>query len=447
MRNPKGSLKPRTWAEISGSIRTLLLSFLLLFLPFGYLFGQDSIERIVAVVGDEPILSSELAAQIQLMAIQGGVRPKNETELRQMQEEVLNELIAERLLLIEARKDTAINVSDEQVEQAIDEHISGLISQFPSDEVFLEELAKEGMTLRSFRKKLQPEMKNRLLKQQLINQKLASISISNQAVEEFFNKYRDSIPDQPAAARIAHILITFQPSGGTEDSVRTLAEQVRKNAVSGADFSTLAMTNSSGPSAIAGGDLGFISKDDVVPEFGRAAFNLLPGEISGVVRTEYGYHIIRCIERRGEQSHLQQILFEVAPTPADSMLSYKLADSLQAELEAGADFRELAKIFSADDDTRKQGGELGWFALDDLPPSFREGVAELDSIGATFGPVQSEYGLHILKLLDRQEARVISLETDFDKIKEMARHHKTGEKVDEWLDQIKEKVYVEIRPL
>lgn len=409
--------------------------------------AAETIEKIVAVVGNEPILASELAAQIQLLAIQQGIKPKNEQELREFQEQILDNIIAERLMLAEAQKDTTINVTDDQVEAAVEDHISSLVKQFSSDEMFLQELSKEGLTLRAFKKKLRPEIKNQLLKQQMINKKLSTIAISNKEVKDFFEQYHDSIPDQPEAVRLAHILITFQPSGGTEDSVRKIAEVVRANAAAGADFATLAMTHSSGPTALSGGDLGFLSREDVVPEFGRVAFNLNPGDISGVVRTVYGLHIIKCEEKEGNRAHLRQILFEVVPTAADSMLSYKLVDSLMNEIRAGADFRELAKIYSADDDSRKQGGELGWFAIENLPPEFAEAVKNLKEINQITGPVKSEFGLHILKLLDRQEGRSITLEKDFDRIKDMARQRKTGDMVDKWIDELREKVFVQIRPL
>ena len=407
----------------------------------------EPIEKIVAIVGGEPILGSELAAQIQLMAIQRGIRPKNESELTEFQIQILDDLIAERLMLAEARKDTMIVVSGEQVEAGVEDHINNLIQQFPSDKVFLEELAREGMTLRAFKKKLRPEIENQLLKQQLISKKLSSIAISNKQVNDFYEVYKDSIADQPEAVRLAHILITFQPSGRTEDSIRQIAEAVRKNTAGGADFATLAITNSDGPGAMTGGDLGFLSKDDVVPEFGRVAFNLEPGEISSVIRTVYGLHIVKCEEKRGAKSHLRQILFEVTPTAFDSSLSYNLVDSLLTEIKGGADFREIAKVLSADDESRAQGGELGWFAISDLPAEFAESAAKLQNPGDLDGPVQSEYGLHILKLLDRQEEREVSLAEDFDRIKEMARQEKTGEFVDNWLEELKEKVYVEIRPL
>lgn len=427
-------------ASVSAFVSVLLL----LFMPALSSAGEP-IEKIAAVVGMEPIMASELAAQIQLVAIQQGIRPETEQELEKLQKDILNQMISERLFLIEARMDTSIRVLDEEVEQALDEHILKIASQFDTEEQFLNQLNLEGLSLRSYKKKLRPEVENQLLKQRLISKKLAKISISKQEVLDFYEEFKDSIPEQPEAIRLAHILITFQASGATEDSVRQLAEKVRENAVAGADFTTLAATYSLGPSALTGGDLGFVSRDDVVPEFGRVAFSLIPGDISGAVRTQFGYHIIRCEEIEGTRAHLRHILFEVNPTPGDSLLSYNLVDSLVREIRNGADFKESAKVFSADDESRKQGGEMGWFAVKDLPPAFVLILDSVANIGDSYGPVLTEFGLHILKKLDWQEGKHLTPETDFDQIREMARQAKTGEFVDKWLEEIKEKTYVEVR--
>ena len=292
----------------------LALSLVIVTFPAASLFAQpESIESIVAIVGREPIMASELAAQMQMVAIQQGLRPETQEEVDRLKEDILDQMISERLFLIEARKDTSIKVLPEEIEQAENDHIARISSQFESEEAFLAQLGREGMTLRSFKKRLRPDIENQLLKQRLISMKLAKISMSKQEVYDFYEKYRDSIPPQPEAVRLAHILITFQPSQATEDSVRNQAEAVRQNASAGVDFATLAATYSAGPTAMTGGDLGFISPDDVVPEFGRVAFNLSPGDISGPVRTQYGYHIIKCEEVSGRTARFRHILFEVNP--------------------------------------------------------------------------------------------------------------------------------------
>lgn len=424
---------------------SILLAIILI--SFSGIFAAEPIERIIAVVGLEPIMASELAAQIQLYIIQTNERPQDQEELEQLQNNILNQMISERLFLIEARKDTLIRVTPEEIDNALEEQIARVASQFDNEEAFLDQIAKESMTLRDYKKRLRPEVENQLYKQRLINSKLSQISVSRQEVYDFYEKYKDSIPEQPEAVKLAHILISFQPSGETEDSVKQLAEKVRQQALAGVDFSTLAAQYSDGPTALTGGDLGFVSSADVVPEFGRVAFNLRPGDISAPVRTEFGIHVIKCEEISGNQAHLRHILFQVKPTAEDSLLSYKLVDSLLNEIKNGTDFRELAKIYSADDDSRKAGGELGWFAVKDLPPSFAETLEKMPNINDVGGPALTEYGLHILKKLDWQEGGSLNPENDFDKLREMARQSKTGEFVDKWLEEMREKTFVEIRNL
>lgn len=410
-------------------------------------FPLEPLERIVAIVGSEPILLSELALQMQLLAINQGIRPKNERELKELQNQILEQMISEQLFVLEAKNDTNIVISANDIDRALDNRIASVVSQYPSEDAFLEELAREGLNFRAFKNRLRPEIENQLYKQSWISSKLRSISISRQEVVDFYNKYTDSIPTQPDMVRLAHILLQFAPSKATEDSIRQVAEKVRKNVTGGADFASMAMEYSDGPAALNGGDLGFLSEDDVLPQFGRTAFNLQPGEISGVVKTEAGFHIINCIERVGNRSHLRQILFEITPTAADSQLIYYLADSLMAEITDGTDFREIAKVYSADDESRRQGGELGWYPLKELPSIFVEAIDKFKDTNDVVGPIKSEYGLHLLKLLDRQEARTLSLEDDYDSIREMARQNKTGEYVDKWIAEIREKTYVEVRPL
>ena len=145
----------------------------------------EPIERIIAVVGSDPILTSELAAQIQMVAIQRNIRPKNQEELERLQKEILDQMIMEKLIQIEARKDTSIKVSSEEIDHALDDHIKNISSQFPNEDAFMGELAKEGLNPRLFKKRLRPEIENHLLKQKLISKQISSVAISRQEVFDF----------------------------------------------------------------------------------------------------------------------------------------------------------------------------------------------------------------------------------------------------------------------
>jgi peptidyl-prolyl cis-trans isomerase SurA len=406
---------------------------------------RQPLDKIAAVVGSEIILGSELAGQMQLVALQSGQRPKTEEEMKKLQREVLEQMVSDQLLLQEAKKDTSIHVRPEEVEKSLEEQVQRVSSRFKTNGEFLDALAAEGMTLRDLQNKYRDELQNQLVKQRYVQKKLSSVSVSRHEVEEFYAKFKDSIPAQPEAIRLAHILLKFSPSKKVEDSVRAFVNDLRQKVINGADFGAISTQYSSPGVAPDSGLLGFVARDDLVPEFARAAWALQDGDISGVVRTQFGYHVIKCEARRGEKLKLRHLLVMVSPSAQDTADIHRLADSLLTVLRGGADFAELAKTWSTDDESRTKGGELGWFALKQMPSDFAVAVTDWKTPNEYRGPVQSPNGLHILKLLEYQEERRFALPEDFDKLKELARQEKSGRLVEKWVASIKARSFVEYR--
>jgi peptidyl-prolyl cis-trans isomerase SurA len=406
---------------------------------------REPVDKIAVVVGENVILASEVATQVQMIALQTGVQPTSEEEVKALQLEVLERMVSDELFLIEAEKDTSITVRREEVDQALDEQISRISSGYGSEEAFLQALALEGMTLRDLKKRYRIELRKQLLKQRMIQKKLYSVSISRHEVEEYYRQFEDSIPTQPEGIKLAHILLEIKPSQAVEDSVKDAASELRQRILDGADFATISTQYSSFGAGENGGDLGYIARDDVVPEFARAAFQLQPGDISGVIRTQFGYHIIKCEAKRADRLRLRHVLLGVPPAAEDTVTAMGLADSLLAEARGGGDFGELAKRFSKDDDTRASGGELGWFAAQEMPIEFATAVSNWRTPGEIRGPVESQFGLHLLKLLDYQDEKKLSMDEDYDRIKEIARQDKTGRIVDEWIEGLKETTYIDYR--
>ncbi|MFH1686712.1 MAG: peptidylprolyl isomerase [bacterium] len=427
--------------------KTLILA-LVAALGFGRagLAQREAVDRIVAVVGDEVILASELGSQVQWYVFQTKQQPQTESELQELHLEILDQMVSDRLFLIAAKQDTSVSVRPEEIDQALNERIAAITENFPSHDDFLQALQSEGLTLRDLRRKFRSEVENQLLKQRFVQRRLYSVSVSRHEVEAFYDAFKDSIPDQPEAVKLAHIVLPVKASPQAEDSVREAAEELRRKILDGADFAAISAQYSSLGAGANGGDLGFVSPSDVVEEFSRAAFKLGIGDVSGVVRTEFGYHIIRCEDKRGEQAHLRHVLLAVAPSAVDSARAYSLADSLMQAIQAGASFDETAKTFSVDDDTRAQGGELGWFALANLPKEFQSYAVGWQTVDELKGPIASPFGLHILKLLEYQPARSFTIDDDFDRLKELARQDKTGRVVDEWVEDLKKTTYIELRP-
>lgn len=422
----------------------LSLSWLLIMTAAGQA-QREVVDEIAVVVEDKVILTSEISSQMQMIALQTGQQPKNEAEMKEFRLKVIDDMITDRLFQIEAAKDTTISVRPEEIEQALDDHIARISKNFPSEDAFLAALSGEGITLRDLRRQFKDDVKAQLLKQRLIGRRLREVSISRHEVETFYDQYGDSIPEQPEGLKIAHILLTFNPSQAVEDSIYAAASDLRQQVLDGADFAALSARHSSLGAGANGGDLGYLSREDVVPEFARAAFKLQPGDMSGVVRTEFGYHVILCTGQRQDQLKLSHILLSVTPSVEDTTRAVSLADSLITRLAEGDSFAELAKAFSVDDDSRAQGGELGWFAAAQLPPEFAEDLAGWTTADEVKGPIKTRFGIHIIKLLDYQKSKLFTMAEDFDRIKEMARQKKTEEIVAEWIEEIKTRTYIDMR--
>jgi len=428
------------------NMRTIITTWLFLLLSVTTSIAErETVDRIIAIVGDKVILASELASQIHLLTLQTGRHPKNEQELQQLNNEVLEQMVSDQLFLLASKKDTTISVRSEEIDQALDDHIARISKNFGSNEEFLNALAAEGLTIRELRKRYRADVENQILKQRFIQKKLSTAAVSRHEVEEFYRKFKDSIPELPEMVKLAQILLTIEPSQRVEDSVKALAVKLRQKVLDGADFATISAKYSSMGAGAGGGDLGYVSRTDVVPEFARAAFNLSIGGISGVIRTQFGYHVIKCEGEKGNRLKLRHILLAVQPSREDTQKVAQLADSLLIEAERGGDFQKMAKIFSADDNSRPQGGELGWFATSELPDVFASEIAGWRTPGEYKGPIYSQFGIHILKLLDYQAARTLTLDEDFDEIKEMARQEKAAKLIDKWVSEIKEKTFIEYR--
>jgi peptidyl-prolyl cis-trans isomerase SurA len=329
------------------------------------------------------------------------------------------------------------------VEEAVKEQLDRVKSEF-TDEEFKAQLKAEGLTESELKKKYREQTKEKMMTDRLIASKLSRVSVSTREVKDFYEIYVDSIPDQPEAVKLSHILLEIRPSSGTLDSLRSKAERIRELAERGEDFARLASSYSDDPSGVKGGDLGFFKKGDMIPQFEEKAFALKPGEISNVVETEFGFHIIKVEEKRDDQVHARHILLLAGPSEMDTARVQKLADSLYHLLLEGADFAELAKEFSTDEESKKMGGELGWYPVEQMTPEIKEGVRDLET-GQVSRPLKSQFGIHILKALDRREQRKVTLEDDWDVIKDMVRRKKTNELVTEWVEKLREKIYVEIR--
>jgi peptidyl-prolyl cis-trans isomerase SurA len=429
--------------RLQGVGGALLYPMVFAALLFGAVAAAEVVDRIVAVVGDYLILKSEVDFQAQIWAMQN----KQEQTAEQMdaiKKELVEQMVNDKLILIEALRDTSIQVSAEEVEEVLDSKLSELRGRFPSQAEFERQMALEGLSYRELKNKFREEMKNQLYKDRLISRELGQISVSLPEIEEFFSKYKDSLPPHPEAVKLAHILLKVEPGSDVLDSALERAERVEALLAEGRDFAELATEYSEDASAESGGDLGYFGHGDMVHEFEEAAFALNPGEVSDIVRSQFGYHIIKCEAKDQDRVRCRHILFLSTPAESDKARVIALADSLRTAAESGSDFAELVKQFSVDEETKIKGGELDWFMVSELTPEFKQAVSGLKP-GELSQPTESQFGIHVIKLIDRQVSRPWSIEDDRDRLRELAKRQKTEVVVAKLLAELKEDIYFEVR--
>ncbi|MDH4222592.1 MAG: peptidylprolyl isomerase [candidate division Zixibacteria bacterium] len=424
--------------------RIILLLFLIYIFSTPVLLSQEVIDQIVAIVGKDIILESELKLQLEIYLAQLGKKAADDNEMAKLRKELLEQMVNDRLLLIQAEQDTLIKINEKEVDQTLEEQLSRIKSQFLTEEAFQEELRTEGLTEIGLKRIYRDKIKEQLLRDKFVNSKFSRVNISSREVREFYEIYRDSLPEQPESVKLSQILLKMEPSQKTLDSLKSFATDISRRALRGEDFSELAKNFSQDLSAKEGGDLGFIKRGEVLPEFEEVAFALNPGETSELVRTLLGYHIIKSEGKNEESVHVRHILIRILPSPSDSSQVLNTADSLYRNLKDGADFVLSVKEYSQDEESKKEGGDIGWFPLAQLPEEIRDKISETE-IGQVTSPVITGEGVHILKILDKKEQRRLSLEEDWDELKEMARRKKGGELILKLIEELKERTYVEVR--
>ncbi len=417
--------------------------FLLLPLLLAFSGEAETLDRIVAVVGSEAITERELRSQVLLYQAQLGLSP-SEAEVEELGREVLESMIENRILLVEAEKET-LEVDREEVDKAMEDAIREIRERFSTEEDFQNELEKEGMSLRDLKERYREEVKRSLLVQKLVQKRLApKVSVTHLEVERFYRDNPDSIPSQPEAVSLAHILIPILPSEQAERKAQEKVQEILSALEAGVSFSHLAEVRSEDSgSKDKGGDLGYFGRGEMVPEFEQASFSLQVGEITAV-RSRFGYHVIRCEDKRENEVRARHILVRVPISRSDTLRAKEVAEEVRAKAASGEDFSALVSEYSQDPSTKDRGGELGLFSLEELPPPFDEVVKDLGP-GQTGGPILSEFGYHIVKVVEKTEARTPTLEEMRDRLKAYLTQRKMAEEYEKWMEKLRQQVYVENR--
>ncbi len=423
---------------------------MLILLPSG-ISAQPSrmIDGIVATVGNKIILKSEIEMQYQQYISQGNYGDE------QIKCGILDQSLYNKLLLNQAILDS-VEVTEAQIEEKLDRNIEFYIRQIGSKEK-LE--AFYGKTVLEIKEEYKPLIKEQLQIQAMQGKITKDLTATPAEVKAFFNSIPpDSLPyinSEIEYARIRHIIPLSMEE---KEKIKNTLNQYRERVNNGEDFSTLAVLYSQDASSKKGGELGFHGRGELVAEFEAAAFRLKPGEVSGVIETKFGFHIIQMIERRGELINVRHILLRPKITSDDLGKAHARMDSIYRNIKSGIlTFEQAAEKYSDDTETRYNGGNVfnpqtgtTRFEADQIDPAVFFQLEKLKS-GEISEPVianteegNQTYMIYLLK--SRTAPHRANLTDDYQRLQEVTLESKQNKVLEEWVRKKKKNIHIYVSP-
>ncbi len=433
----------------SKAFRALLSVLIFVAAPAGTLLAQQVqvIDRIIAVVGKNMILESDIEAQYQQYRMQGSIKGSAEI----IKCDLVETMLMENLLLNQAELDS-VEVADSEVEQSLDQRLRYFISQFGSQEKLEEYYQK---SLIEIKEEFRELVRNQMLMKQVQDKINENVMVTPSEVREFYrNLPADSIPLISAEVEMAQIVKVPPVSMEQEVMIKEKLRDLRRRVVAGENFATLAILYSEDPgSAAKGGEIGFYGRGELYPEYEAAAFKLKEGEISEIVKTQAGFHIIQLLQRKGDYINTRHILLMTKPSPLDVDKARAELDTLYARITSGEITFEDAVLKYSEDPGKNSGGYIinpmtgtTKFVMDELDPqlAFVSSKLEVGEI-STAVPGKTEDGkdsYRIVKLVSRTEPHKANLDDDYSRIQEWALSFKQQEKLSEWINKNMGNAYI-----
>jgi peptidyl-prolyl cis-trans isomerase SurA len=407
------------------------------------------VDRVVAVVGNRPVLASQVDEEIFSRQSQGMELPTDPEGLQAVRHEIISSIIDEELLVQEAQRDTAISVTEEEIASGVEEQVRKVRSNFTSELDYASELRKAGFqTPEEYRRWLTDQQRraayqNRLIEKLRNDGKLKAIAPTEKEMKEFFEQQKSALGSRPATISFRQIVVTPAPSPAAKAKTKAQADSIVLQLRLGADFATAARRFSQDPgSKDQGGSLNWFRRGVMVPEFERVAFSLRPGMISEPVESPFGYHIIQVERVQPAEVQARHILLvpEIDSAHVDS--ARNTADRLRKELLAGASFDSLQRL-NHDRSAEREGENV---PVTKLPEAYAKAIG--DAGNGTILPVFTMPGsggreqFVVLQVTDRRPEGDIRYEDVKDRIREQLGQQLA---IRRYIDRLRNSTYVEIR--
>lgn len=416
------------------------------------IFASRTIDEVAWVVGDEPILKSDIETEILRMRY-------NRQKIEGDPYCVIPEQLAIQKLFIAQAKIDSIVVTQSQVNMQVDGRLKFFIQQIGSEEKVEEYFKKP---IREIKSELARTIEDQLTVQEMQRSIVGSVEITPGDVRKFYQSMpKDSIPIIPEQVEVQIISISPKITHAEEERIRSRLREYTEDVQSGkAEFSTLAILYSEDRgSAMQGGELGFMSRGKLVPEFADAAFSLYePGKISRIVQTEFGYHIIQLIERKNDQVNCRHILLIPSVAPSAKAAATARLDSVANDLRLNRfTFEQAVRFFSEDKDTNQNDGTMlnikngsSKFEIQDLPPDIAKVVYNMH-VGEVSEPFtyKTDTGKElvcIVKLKSKVERHPADPDRDFQTLKSMVSSLRNQDLIEKWIKEKQKETYIYINP-
>ena len=335
------------------------------------------VDRITAVVGDRAILFTELMEEINERRARGLKVPNDSAAQNELMRSVIQEMIDEEAIVQHALRDTSVHVSELDVQNAAETQIKRVRGQFKTDAEFAQALKSGGFgTPEEYRRWMTEKSRRNALQEKLFAKlrqagKVVPVPVSEQDVNEAFEKSKGNLPKRPATVSFRQIVVPARPSEKAAAAAKAKAESLLVEIRKGGDFEQIAKRESMDPSSKElGGDLGWNRRAQMVPEFERWMFALAPGQMSPVIETTFGYHIIRVDRVQPGEVKARHILIRPLIDSTDIAAAKLRADSVVALWQGGANFDSLAAKYH-DNAGQEEKGSLQPFDRTQLPESYR----------------------------------------------------------------------------
>lgn len=427
----------------------IFLIGIIIFSAKSYSQQGQLIDEIVGIIGENIVLESEVEFEHQQMK-------KEFPNLSDSAKcEILKQQLINKLMLTKAQLDS-IELPEERVDAELDKRIRYFASQFGGEKA-MEEFY--GKTITEIKANNREKIRSNMLIQEVQGKILREVKVSPTDIKKFYNELekKDSLPYYSAELEIAQIIIEPKVSKEAKEIAHQKIAELRDRIVHGENFSTLALLYSEDKkSAEHGGELGYFSRGEMVPEFEAAAFKLKPDSISKIVESKFGYHILQLIDRKGDNINVRHILLRPQIFRSDIVKAKEKIDSIVWQIKIDSiSFENAAKKFSDDVMTKSNGGfitegQIGTtkVPIDELPKDLYFMIEKMKP-GDISEPEQinlpgtdKEKAWRVLYLKSESKPHVCNMRDDYQKLNAMAFQQKQQKAMREWIENYRKKVYI-----